>query len=57
MIQIKLLSLFHIVCHLTYQSETYYAGKRQKAAWTRKNYPRLVPISGARATKVRDTHE
>jgi len=32
MIQIQPLSLFHIVCHLTYQSETYYAGARQKAA-------------------------
>ena len=32
MIQIKPLSLFHIVCHLTYQSETYYAGRRQKEA-------------------------
>lgn len=32
MIQIMPLSLFHMVCHLTYQSETYYAGKRQKAA-------------------------
>ncbi len=33
MIQMKPLSLlFRIVCHLTYQSETYYAGRRQKAA-------------------------
>ena len=32
MIQMKPLSLFHMVCHLTYQTKPYYAGGGQKAA-------------------------